>query len=49
MARPMRMPSYQTVGDLILNFGASAYAQDYRRELDLDSGLRPRAASLATA
>ena len=25
MARPIRMPSYQTVGDLILSFGASAY------------------------
>jgi len=37
MARPIRMPSYQTVGDLILTFGASAYAQDYRRELELDS------------
>ena len=37
MARPIRMPSYQTVGDLILSFGASAYAQDYRRELNLDT------------
>jgi alpha-L-fucosidase 2 len=37
MARPIRMPSYQTVGDLILSFGASAYAEDYRRELDLDT------------
>jgi alpha-L-fucosidase 2 len=37
MARPIRMPSYQTVGDLILGFGASAYAQDYRRELNLDT------------
>jgi alpha-L-fucosidase 2 len=37
MARPMRMPSYQTVGDLILSFGASAYAQDYRRDLNLDT------------
>jgi alpha-L-fucosidase 2 len=37
MARPLRMPSYQTVGDLSLSFGASAYAQDYRRELDLDT------------
>jgi len=37
MARPIRMPSYQTVGDLILSFGASAYAQDYRRDLDLDT------------
>jgi alpha-L-fucosidase 2 len=37
MARPIRMPSYQTVGDLILGFGASAYADDYRRELNLDT------------
>ena len=37
MARPIRMPSYQTVGDLILTFGASAYAEDYRRELNLDA------------
>jgi alpha-L-fucosidase 2 len=37
MARPIRMPSYQTVGDLILSFGASAYAEDYRRELNLDT------------
>jgi alpha-L-fucosidase 2 len=37
MARPMRMPSYQTVGDLILTFGPSAYAQDYQRDLDLDT------------
>jgi alpha-L-fucosidase 2 len=37
MARPLRMPSYQTVGDLILDLGASAYAQDYRRDLDLEA------------
>jgi alpha-L-fucosidase 2 len=37
MARPIRMPSYQTVGDLILSFGASAYTEDYRRELNLDT------------
>ena len=37
MARPLVMPSYQTVGDLILSFGASAYSQDYRRELNLDT------------
>jgi alpha-L-fucosidase 2 len=39
MARPMAMPSYQTVGDLVLTFGASSYAHDYRRELDLDSAV----------
>ncbi len=37
MGRPLRMPSYQTVGDLVLSFGASSYATDYRRSLDLDS------------
>lgn len=37
MARPLRMPSYQTVGDLVLTFGASAFAESYRRQLDLDS------------
>lgn len=37
MARALRMPSYQTVGDLILTFGTSSFAQSYVRELDLDS------------
>jgi alpha-L-fucosidase 2 len=37
MARPIRMPSYQTVGDLILTFGASAYSQEYQRDLDLET------------
>ena len=36
MARPLRMPSYQTVGDLMLSFGPSSFADNYRRELDLD-------------
>ena len=39
MARPMRMPSYQTVGDLMLSFAPSSFAQEYRRELDLDTAL----------
>ncbi len=39
MARPLRMPSYQTVGDLVLTFGASGFAEDYRRELDLDTAV----------
>jgi alpha-L-fucosidase 2 len=39
MARPIRMPSYQTVGDLLLDFGVSSFADDYRRELDLDSAV----------
>jgi len=39
MARPIRTPSYQTVGDLMLSFAPSSFAQDYRRELDLDTAL----------
>jgi alpha-L-fucosidase 2 len=39
MARPLRMPSYQTVGDLVLGFGASSFTERYRRELDLDAAL----------
>jgi alpha-L-fucosidase 2 len=39
MARPLYMPSYQTVGDLMLSFAPSSFAQEYRRELDLDSAL----------
>jgi alpha-L-fucosidase 2 len=39
MARPLRMPSYQTVGDLMITCGASSYASDYRRDLDLDSAI----------
>src|SRR5690348_17132716 len=38
MAHPLGMPSYQTVGDLMLDFGASA-ATDYQRELDLDTAI----------
>jgi alpha-L-fucosidase 2 len=36
MATPMRMPSYQTVGDLMLGFGVSSMCEDYVRDLDLD-------------
>jgi alpha-L-fucosidase 2 len=39
MARPLAMPSYQTVGDLLLHFGASSFTDAYRRELDLDAAL----------
>ena len=39
MGRPMRMPSYQTVGDLMLGFGASSMCEDYVRDLDLDRAL----------
>jgi len=39
MARPLRMPSYQTVGELVLGFGASSWASNYRRQLDLDAAI----------
>jgi alpha-L-fucosidase 2 len=39
MARPLSMPSYQTVGDLLLTFGSSGFAEGYRRELDLDTAV----------
>jgi alpha-L-fucosidase 2 len=39
MARPLRMPSYQTVGDLVLELAPSSFADRYRRELDLDTAL----------
>jgi alpha-L-fucosidase 2 len=39
MARPLRMPSYQTIGELTLTFGVSSFASNYRRELDLDSAI----------
>jgi alpha-L-fucosidase 2 len=39
MAQPLRMPSYQTVGELMLAFSTSSYATGYRRELDLDTAL----------
>jgi alpha-L-fucosidase 2 len=39
MARPLRMPSYQTVGDLALTFEPSGNCEHYRRDLDLDTAL----------
>jgi alpha-L-fucosidase 2 len=39
MARPIRMPSYQTVGDLVVSCAPSSFARNYRRELDLDTAL----------
>src|SRR5581483_2451981 len=36
---PRGLPSYETMGDLWLDFGAAADASDYRRELDLDTGI----------
>jgi alpha-L-fucosidase 2 len=39
MAHPLAMPSYQTVGELLLAFGVSSFAEGYRRELDLDAAV----------
>ena len=39
MARPLRQPSYQTVGDLMLRLTDSGYCDNYRRELDLDTAI----------
>ena len=39
MARPLRMPSYQTVGDLVLTTDVSSSCERYRRALDLDAAL----------
>jgi alpha-L-fucosidase 2 len=36
---PRGLPVYETLGDLWLDFGAGADATDYRRELDLDTGI----------
>jgi alpha-L-fucosidase 2 len=39
MARPLRMPSYQTIGDLLLSTGTSGFTEQYRRDLDLDTAI----------
>lgn len=39
MATPIRQMSYQTIGDLMLTFGASSQSAGYRRELDLDAAV----------
>ena len=39
MGRPQRLQSYQTLGDLRLTFDHEEPIADYRRELDLDSGI----------
>jgi alpha-L-fucosidase 2 len=39
MGVPHRIKSYQSLGDLILEFPDAAEITDYRRELDLDSGI----------
>src|SRR6185369_8583553 len=36
---PRALPVYQTLGDLWLDFGGAAHEENYRRELDLDSGI----------
>ena len=39
MAVPLRQMPYQTLGDLCLDFGTNAPAENYRRDLDLDSAV----------
>jgi alpha-L-fucosidase 2 len=39
LAIPRRMPVYQPLGDLLLKIAGPAEASDYRRELDLATGL----------
>ena len=39
MARPLRMPSYQTIGDLMLTYAPSSFAENYVRQLDLDEAI----------
>lgn len=39
LAIPRRLPLYETLGDLWLDFGATDNITDYRRELDLQNGI----------
>ena len=39
MGNPRRIKSYETLGDLFLDFMNNADVQDYRRELDLDTAI----------
>jgi alpha-L-fucosidase 2 len=39
MAKPLRQMPYQTVGDLLLDFPEVKTAEDYRRELNLDTAI----------
>jgi len=39
MGVPCRVKSYQSLGDLFLEFPDTAESDDYRRELDLDTGI----------
>jgi len=36
---PRALPVYETLGDLWLDFGGTAQPEDYRRQLDLDTGI----------
>src|SRR5262249_11653565 len=36
---PLRLPPYQPLGDLWLNFSNAGEVTEYRRELDLDTGM----------
>ena len=40
---PRALPVYETLGDLWLDFGDVPEPSDYRRELDLDTGIASRA------
>src|SRR5947209_4264238 len=39
LAIPRRMPPYQTLGDILLRFTDQGQPTNYRRELDLDTGI----------
>jgi len=39
IAIPRRMPPYQTLGDLLIEFYGQADIRDYRRELDIDTAI----------
>lgn len=39
MGNPMRVKSYQTLGDLVLDMPVSGAVSEYRRELNLDTGV----------
>src|SRR5262249_9071504 len=41
IAIPKRMPPYQPLGDFLIRFSGQPEASEYRRELDLDSGIVP--------
>ena len=39
ISTPKRLPPYQPLGDLLIHFSGQRDAREYRRELDLDSGI----------